>query len=170
MDLKPKTFAELLEIYNNLSEKKAGPKTFASRAKLIERITKLSDAQGADLTTSRQDEAAEVPDEHIEPQADRTEAVEAQTETQKKRGQGVGELARLILLDAMGYPYTLIAAMVNAEISGATASPKSIAWYASKMRKQSIEVPQRKKAFSADMDEKESIEWLKTVKVIEPGF
>ncbi|WP_222910017.1 hypothetical protein [Pseudomonas sp. DNDY-54] len=168
MDLRQKTSAELLEIYNNLAEKKAGPKTFASRAKLIERITKLAEPQGVDLTTFRQSEVVEVPDEHIEPQADRTETPEDQTETKKKRGRGVGELARLILMDPMGYPYKLIAAMVNAEISGATASSKSIAWYASKMRKAGIEVPERKKTFSADMDEKESAEWLQGVKVVSP--
>ncbi|WP_144945281.1 hypothetical protein [Pseudomonas oryzihabitans] len=75
-----------------------------------------------------------MPDEHIEPQAKRTEAADAQTDTKKKRGQGVGELAKLILMDPMGYPYTLIAAMVNAAIPEAAVSPKSIAWYASKIR------------------------------------
>lgn len=169
MPLAQKSFAELLEIHNSLADQEAGPKTFASRAKMIERITKLAEAKSIDLASFRQDAAAEVPDSHMQPQADDTSAAELPTETKKKRGQGVGELAQLILMDPLGYPYTLIAAMVNAEIPGATASPKSIAWYASKMRKAGIEVPARKKHFSADLNEKESIEWLKGVKVVVPA-
>lgn len=166
MNLEQKTFAELLEIHNSLADQKAGPKTFASRAKMIERITKLAEAKNVDLASFRQDADDEVTDSRMEPQATDTSAAELPTETKKKRGQGVGDLARLILMDPMGYPYTLIAAMVNAEIPGATASPKSIAWYASKMRKAGIEVPPRKKHFSADLNEKESIEWLKGVHVV----
>lgn len=44
-------------------------------------------------------------------------------------------------MDPMGYPHALIASMVNAPIPGATATNKSVRWYASKMRKDGINVP-----------------------------
>ncbi|WP_278390908.1 hypothetical protein [Stutzerimonas kunmingensis] len=169
MDLESMSMAELLEIHNELAETKAGPKTFASKAKLIERITKTAEAKSIDLDSFRQRSEPEVAVRDIEQQTERTEAPEATAETKAKRGKGVGDLARALIMDEAGYPYQLIAAMVSAQVDGATTSAKSVAWYASKMRKAGIEVPPRKKHFSADLNEQESIEWLAGVTVTPPA-
>jgi len=58
--------------------------------------------------------------------------------------------------------------MVNAEIPGAAATAKSVRWYACKMRKDGVQVPERVKAFPAEMDAEQSAAWLATVKVVEP--
>jgi hypothetical protein len=168
MNLESMSMAELLDIHNELAETKARPKTFASKAKLIERITKTAEAKSVDLDSFRQRSEPEVAARDTEQQTARTEAPEAPIETKPKRGKGVGDLARALIMDEAGYPYQLIAAMVNAQVDGASASPKSVAWYASKMRKAGIDVPARKKHFSANMDEKEATKWLKGVKVIFP--
>ena len=48
MDLESMSMAELLDIHNELADTKAGPKTFASKAKLIERIAKTAEAKSID--------------------------------------------------------------------------------------------------------------------------
>lgn len=57
--------------------------------------------------------------------------------------------------------------MVNEQIPAATATAKSVRWYASKMRKEGSNVPPRAKHFPAWMDEKQSKEWLATVTVVQ---
>jgi len=163
------TFKDLLACYNSMAEKQAGPKTFASRARLIERIRKLAADQNINLASFGQPKAAEVPEQHAQPPADAAEASEAATVTKEKRGSGVGELARSLLMDPAGYPHGLIAAMVNAEIPGAAATAKSVRWYACKMRKGGVQVPKRVKAFPAEMDAEQSAAWFATVKVVEPA-
>jgi len=169
MNLESMSMAELLDIYNQLADTKAGPKTFASKSKLIERIVKTAEAKSIDLASFRQRSEPEVAVRDTEQQTERTEAPEAPTETKAKRGKGVGDLARALLMDPKGYPYQLIAAMVNAQLDGASASSKSVAWYASKMRKSGIDVPERKKHFSAYLNEEDSAEWLASVTVISPA-
>lgn len=145
MDLESMSMAKLLDIHNELADTKAGPKTFASKAKLIERITKTAEVKSIDLDSFRQRSESEVAVRDAEQQTERTEAPEATTETKPKRGKGVGDLARALIMDDAGHPYQLIAAMVNAQVDGASASAKSVAWYASRMRKAGIDVPERKK-------------------------
>ncbi|WP_312517843.1 hypothetical protein [Stutzerimonas nitrititolerans] len=169
MGLESMSMAELLEIHNELAETKAGPKTFASKAKLIERITKTAEAKSIDLASFRQRGEPEATVRDTEQQTERAEAPEAPTETEAKRGKGVGDLARALIMDEAGYPYQLIAAMVNAQVDGATTSAKSVAWYASKMRKAGVEVPSRKKHFSADLNKEETLQWLSSVTVISPA-
>ena len=48
-------------------------------------------------------------------------------------------------MDGSGLPHAVIASMVNAEIPGAAATAKSVRWYACKMRKQGVTVPERQK-------------------------
>ncbi|MFO7003828.1 hypothetical protein P3C78_12015 [Pseudomonas aeruginosa] len=147
MDLELMTFKDLLACYNSMAEKQAGPKTFASRARLIERIRKLAAAKNIDLASFGQPQAAEVTKPHAQPQADVTEATEAPTETEKKpSGKGIGRLARELLMDPAGYPHAVIAEMVNAQIEGAQASAKSVRWYAHDMRKKGAAVPERQRA------------------------
>jgi hypothetical protein len=57
--------------------------------------------------------------------------------------------------------------MVDQQIPGATATEKSVRWYAAKMRKEGIDVPARAKHFRAFMDAKQSKEWLASVTVVQ---
>lgn len=53
-------------------------------------------------------------------------------------GKGIGRLVRELLLDPVGYPHAQIAARVNATITGAKATDKSVRWYADAMRKKGL--------------------------------
>lgn len=160
---------ELLALHNKIATVPAGPKTFATKAKLLARIASIAEARGitdeprADVANSepRTEPAAAAPS------ADASEAAQGQ----KKRGLGIGELARMLLMDFRGLPHAVIAGLVNAQIAGAAATDKSVRWYAAKMRKEGIAVPPRSttKVFPAFMDEKQTKEWLKTIEVIHPG-
>jgi len=145
------TFKDLLALYNSMSEKQAGPKTFASRARMIERIRKLAADKNVDLASLRQATSAEVAEQRAQPQAEATEATDAPAETEKKpSGKGIGRLARELLMDPAGYPHALVAEMVNAQIEGAQATAKSVRWYAHDMRKKGIEVPERRRVVESD--------------------
>lgn len=167
MKLEEKSTKELLALHNSIADAPAGPKTFATRAKLVARIVSIAEDKAIDLSTyaisGEPSTAAPTPN----PGA----ALELPEESgpAKKRGSGIGELARALLMDSTAYPHAVIAAMVNADISGATATAKSVRWYAAKMRKEGIDVPARSRAkvFPANMDEKQSEAWLKTVVVVE---
>jgi len=170
MELELMSFKDLLALYNSMSEKQAGPKTFASRARMIERIRKLAADKNIDLASFGRPQQPEAAVPSTQPQAEATESPDAQPETAKaSRGKGIGALARQLLLDPAGYPHALIAAMVNAQVDGAQATDKSVRWYANDMRKKGIEVPPRQKAHPADMDAEQSAEAMKTVRVVERG-
>jgi hypothetical protein len=163
MSLANMTMKELLELHNTLAEKKANPKSFSTKAKLIARIESLQAARGA---------AAAAP----EAQADAKPAKAPKATRKKKdkkeaqpRGIGVGALARELIMRPEGYPYALIAKMVNEQLKGATATPQSVRWYAAKMRKDGADVPERAKEFPAEMDEAQTKEWLETVRVVRPA-
>lgn len=150
MDLELMTFKDLLACYNSMAEKQAGPKTFASRARLIERIRKLAAAKNIDLASFGQPKAAEVTEPRAQPQADVTEATEVVrtfdlVPEKKPSGLGIGRLARELLLDPAGYPHAEIASRVNAAIPGARATDKSVRWYAHAMRKKGTAVPERQR-------------------------
>lgn len=158
---------ELLALHNRIADKPAGPKTFATRAKLAARIEQIAEAKGIDLSSSGQPKKPKATAKRAQPQADVAEATDA---TEKKpRGFGVGALARAILMDPAGYPHALVAEMVNAQIEGAAATAKSVRWYANDMRKRGMDVPPRAKHHPADMDEAQSAEALSTVRVVEPA-
>jgi hypothetical protein len=162
MKLEDKSTKELLALHNQIAHAPAGPKTFATRAKLVARIESIAAAKNIDLAAHLSGTAASGPPEQsaavAEPAAD--------SKPPKKRGLGIGELARMLIMDPAGYPHSLIATMVNQQIPGATATGKSVRWYASKMRKDGVEVPARTKHFPAQMDEEESKIWLKTITVV----
>lgn len=166
MKLQEMSTKSLLALHNAIADKPAGPKTFATKAKLIARIEQIAAAGSIDLASFGQGAEPEVTEQR-QPQA---EAAEAPTETEKKpSGKGIGRLARQLLMDPAGYPHALIAEMVNAQIEGAQATAKSVRWYAHDMRKKGIEVPPRQKVHAAEMNEEESAEWLATVAVVEPA-
>ena len=146
MNLQEMSTKDLLALHNQIADKAAGPKTFATRGKLLDRIESVAAAKNIDLASFGQPQAAEVTEPHAQPQADVTEATGAPTETEKKpSGKGIGRLARELLMDPAGYPHGVIAEMVNAQIEGAQASAKSVRWYAHDMRKKGTAVPERQR-------------------------
>ncbi len=146
MNLQEMSTKDLLVLHNQIADKAAGPKTFATRGKLLDRIGLIAAAKNIDLASFGQPKAAEVTEPHAQQQADAVEATEAPTETEKKpSGKGIGRLARELLMDPAGYPHAVIAEMVNAQIEGAQASAKSVRWYAHDMRKKGTAVPDRQR-------------------------
>jgi hypothetical protein len=166
MKLETMSSKELLALHNRVADKPAGLKTFANRAKLIDRIRSVAKTKNLDLGSLGQPRKPEVPAADSTPAAESAESPKA---TGKKRGSGVGELARQLLLHPAGYPHALVAAMVNQQIEGARATAKSVRWYACDMRKMGIDVPERQKVHTTEMDEQQSAEWLASVKVVEPA-
>ncbi len=164
MSLESKSMKELLALHNALAAKKANPKSFSTKAKLIARIEAL---QAAKVATTPDAEASPSPTQTEAPKTTKDKDKE-KTET-KPRGIGVGALARELIMRPEGYPYQLIAEMVNGQLKGASATPQSVRWYAAKMRKDGADVPERAKAFPAEMDAEQSKEWLDTVKVVKPA-
>ena len=151
MNLQEMSTKDLLALHNQIADKAAGPKTFATRGKLLDRIESVAAAKSIDLASFGQPKAAEVTEPRAQPQADVTEATEAPTETEKKpSGKGIGRLARELLMDPAGYPHGVIAEMVNAQIEGAQASAKSVRWYAHDMRKKGAAVPERQRVAESD--------------------
>ena len=147
MKLEDMSTKDLLALHNQIADKAAGPKTFATRGKLLDRIGSIVEAKNIDLASFGQHAEPEVTEPHAQPQADAVETTEALTETEKKPvGKGIGRLARELLMDPAGYPHVVIADMVNAEIASATATAKSVRWYACKLRKEGAEVPARQRA------------------------
>lgn len=167
MKLEEMPTKELLALHNRIADKPAGPKTFATRAKLVARIEQIAADKNIDLSSPGQPKKPKATAKRAEPKAEAAETPEA---TEKKpRGLGVGALARAILMDPAGFPHALVADMVNAQIDGAAATAKSVRWYANDMRKKGVEVPPRQKHHPADMDEEQSAEALSTVRVVEPA-
>lgn len=158
---------ELLALHNRIADKPAGPKTFATRGKLVARIEQIAEAKNIDLALFGQPKRPKATKERAEPKAEAAEAPE--TTEKKPHGKGIGALARAILMDPTGHPNALIAEMVNAQIDGAAATAKSVRWYANAMRKKGVEVPPRRKHHPADMNEEQSTKALSTVRVIEPA-
>ncbi|HCD6012867.1 TPA: hypothetical protein ACRNX9_001876 [Pseudomonas aeruginosa] len=151
MNLQEMSTKDLLALHNRIADKAAGPKTFATRGKLLDRIESIAKAKNIDVASFGQPQAAEVAEPHAQQQADAVEATEAPTETEKKpSGKGIGRLARELLLDPAGTSHAEIAAEVNRKIPGAQATAKSVRWYAHKMRKDGIQVPSRRKTVIDD--------------------
>jgi methylthioribose-1-phosphate isomerase len=145
-------------LHNAIADEPAGPKTFATKAKLIARIEQVAAAGSIDLASFGQGTDPEVTEQRAQPQADVTETVTVvrtfdlvPVETEKKpSGKGIGRLARELLMDPAGYPHGVIAEMVNAQIEGAQASAKSVRWYAHDMRKKGAAVPERQRVAESD--------------------
>ncbi|MBJ2165667.1 hypothetical protein IHV84_17190 [Acidovorax sp. IB03] len=151
MNLQEMSTKDLLALHNQIADKAAGPKTFATRGKLLDRIESVAAAKNIDVASFGQPQGAEVTEPHAQQQADAVEATEAPTETEKKpSGKGIGRLARELLMDPAGYPHGVIAEMVNAQIEGAQASAKSVRWYAHDMRKKGATVPERQRVAESD--------------------
>ncbi len=159
MKLEEMPTKELLDLHNRIADKPAGPKTFATRAKLVARIEQVAADKNIDLSSSGQPKKPKATAKRAEPKTDVAEAPKVvrtidlipETATEKApRGKGVGALARLFLMDPAGTPHADIAAEVNRRITGAQATAKSVRWYANQMRKQGIEVPPRQRSTATD--------------------
>lgn len=156
MNLQEMSTKSLLELHNAIAETPAGPKSFATKTKLISRIESIAAAGNLDLTSLCPAAASEVATQDVQPQAEVTEAAEAPPKAERTpAGRGIGRLARELLLASAGYPHAVIAEMVNAQIDGARATAKSIRWYACKMRKEGTNVPSRlgDRSVNTDTDE-----------------
>ena len=152
MKLEDMSMKNLLTLHNRIADKPIGPKTFATRSKLVARIEAVAADKNIDLASFGQPSTPEAVVVSTQSQVKAAENPDAQPETKKApRGKGIGALARQILMDPAGYPHALIAVMVNAQVDGAQATDKSVRWYASDMRKKSIDVPTRQKAHPANM-------------------
>ncbi|MFL0336302.1 hypothetical protein [Stenotrophomonas maltophilia] len=167
MKLEEMPMKELLALHNRIADKPAGPKTFATRGKLVARIEQVAADQSIDLSSSGRPKTPKAAEERAEPKADAAEA--ANTTEKKPHGKGIGTLARAILMDPAGFPHALVAEMVNAQIEDAMATAKSVRWYANDMRKKGVEVPPRQKHHPADMNEEQSVEALSTIRVVKPA-
>lgn len=140
MKLEEMSMKALLAAHNSLTEKPAGPKSFKTKSALLERVRKLAKAQGLNPETLKQATPAKKPKAAPNPKCTVTEKTGT---AGTAKGSGVGALARRILIDPSGTPYETIALLVNHFIPGAKATPQSVAWYASRMRKEGIDVPKR---------------------------
>lgn len=168
MKLEDMSMKDLLALHNKIADKPAGPKSFATRGKLVARIEAIAADKTIDLASFGRPQQSEAAVPSTQPQAKATETPDAKPETVRAtRGKGIGALAKQLLMNPAGYPHALIAAMVNAQVDGAQATDKSLRWYANDMRKKGIEVPPRHKAHPADMDAEQSAEGMKTVQVVE---
>ena len=67
------------------------------------------------------------------------------TTTASSRGRGIGKLAERLIVEHPDWTYRRIAEEVNRQIEGATASEKSVRWYASQMRKRGDAISGRRK-------------------------
>jgi hypothetical protein len=144
MNLQEMSTKSLLDLHNAIAEVPAGPKSFATKTKLITRIESIAADKDIDLKSLCPNSNRAVPDQDAQPQARAAEASDCASEIgQPSLGKGIGRLARELLLNPIGYPHGVIAEMVNARIEGAQATAKSVRWYACKMRKEGAEVPVR---------------------------
>lgn len=155
MNLQEMSTKDLLALHNQIADKVAGPKTFATRGKLLDRIESVAAAKNIDLASFGQHAEPEVTEPHAQPQADVTEETEVirtfdLVPEKKPSGKGIGRLARELLMDPAGTSHAEIAAEVNRKIPGAQATAKSVRWYAHKMRKDGIQVPSRRKTVIDD--------------------
>lgn len=168
--MKLMSMKDLLALHNKIADKSAGPKTFATRDKLVARIKAIAAVKNIDVASFRRPQQPEAAVPHTQPQAEAIESPDTQPETVKApRGKGIGALARQLLMDPAGYPHRLIATMVNAQVDGAQTTDKSVRWYANDMRKKGIEVPHRQKAHPADMNAEQSAEAMNTAQVVALG-
>ncbi len=152
---------QLLALYNRIADKPAGPKTFATRAKLVARIEQIAADKDIHLSSSGQPKMPEVAAKRAEPKADVAERPDASDK--KSQGKGIGALARAILMDPAGYSHAVVAEMVNAQIDGAATTDKCVRWYANEMRKRGVNVPSRRRARRLTSQLKDSAEQAQAI-------
>ena len=157
MKLEKTPMKDLLTLHNQIADKPAGPKSFATRPKLVARIQLIAKQKNIDLTSLRQFRTVTTTTAQADPMP--TSAESTHVIGQKSLSTGVGTLARGLLLDPLGWPYAYIVEIVNSQVAGAQTTIQSVRWYASELRRKGYSVPERKKAFPADMHAKQAAAW-----------
>mgnify|MGYP000317067087 CR=1 FL=1 len=77
MNLQEMSTKDLLALHNQIADKAAGPKTFATRGKLLDRIGSIVEAKNIDLASFGQGTEPEVTEHRAQPQAEAAETTEA---------------------------------------------------------------------------------------------
>lgn len=160
MNLEDKSTKELLALHNGISDVPSGQRTFATKYKLVARIRSLAAAKNIDLELHAKTGAPAGSSEKQEP----GKGSPADQEPKKRKLRGLG-IARMFTMDRSSHPHSLMSAMVNPQIPGATATEKSLRRYAAK-REEGMEVPRRPKAFAASTDQQQSKDWSETFSVV----
>lgn len=140
MKLEEMSMKALLAAHNSIADTPAGPKSFKTKGDLLARVRKLAIVRDLDPETLRQPASSERLSGASITKPDVAEKASPPGPGKRSR---VGALARRILIDPSGTPYETIALFVNHVVPGAKATPQSVAWYASRMRKEGIVVPKR---------------------------
>jgi len=168
MKLEEMSTKDLLALHNAVAEEPAGPKTFATKTKLIARIEAIAATKNLDLASFGQSTEPEASELHMEPRD--LDAADADAPTEKKPGgKGVGRLARELLMYPKGYPHAVIADFINEHIPGAAATANSVRWYAGQLRKKGIQVPPRKRVRDDHIwvtDPEAAEEWVRGVQAV----
>lgn len=100
MKLEDSPAKALLALHNRIADKPAGPKTFATRAKLVARIEQIAADKNIDLASLGQPKKPKAAEQLAQPRVEVTKTPEA---TEKKPyGTGIVTHARAILLDPAG--------------------------------------------------------------------
>jgi hypothetical protein len=135
----------LLGLHNAITEASAGPKSFATKTKLIARIESIVAYKDIDLASFCSTAVDEVAAQDRQPQTEPQATEHPPKPRRATTDRGIGRLARELLLDPAGYSQAVIAKMINARVEGAQPTAKSVRWYACNMKKTGTEVPARRK-------------------------
>lgn len=93
MTLEEISMKDLLVLHNKIADKPAGPKTFATRGKLVVRIEAIAADKNIDVASFGRPQQPEATVPSTQPQAEAVESQDAQPETVKApRGKGIGWL------------------------------------------------------------------------------
>lgn len=91
MTLEEISMKDLLVLHNKIADKPAGPKTFATRGKLVARIEAIAADKNIDVASFGRPQQPEATVPSTQPQAEAVESQDAQPETVKApRGKGIG--------------------------------------------------------------------------------
>ena len=77
MNLQEMSTKDLLALHNQIADKAAGPKTFATRTKLVARIEQVAADKNIDLASFGQPKKPKATAKRAQPKADAVEAPEA---------------------------------------------------------------------------------------------
>ena len=95
MKLEDMSMKNLLTLHNRIADKPIGPKTFATRSKLVARIEAVAADKNIDLASFGQPSTPEAVVVSTQSQVKAAENPDAQPKTGKApRGKGIGALAR----------------------------------------------------------------------------
>lgn len=135
---------KLLDLHNQLANSPLGLKSFATKAKLVNRIAQLATEQNLSIDNLMQTKSSIEPKKAIQLQEELPETQNRSTLTSKQRGKGIGMLAKQLLLDEQVYSYKVIVEIINEQILEANTTVNAIRWYTCKLRKAGVKIPNRR--------------------------